>query len=140
MKWPDDNFVSNTTLSAEFIELDNYRTGDFVDFNGNIISNGNYKNFSIQQTIARSTINEPNFPRSGTLISLTVQATLPYTTLFGRNYDPTDPESVYEYVEYHKWNVDAEWYSPLVGKLVLKTAAKLGYLGFYNPDMGIPSI
>jgi outer membrane protein insertion porin family len=138
MKWPDDNFVSNTTLSAEFIELDNYRTGDFVDFNGNIISNGNYKNFSIQQTIARSTINEPNFPRSGTLISLTVQATLPYTTLFGRNYDPTDPESVYEYVEYHKWNVDAEWYSPLVGKLVLKTAAKLGYLGFYNPDIGAP--
>ena len=47
-------------------------------------------------------------------------------------------ESVYEYVEYHKWNVDAEWYSPLVGKLVLKTAAKLGYLGFYNPDIGAP--
>jgi len=138
MKWPDDNFVSNTTLSVEFIELDNYRTGDFIDFNGNIIANGNYKNFSIQQTIARSTINEPNFPRSGTLISLTVQATLPYTTLFGRNYDPTDPESVYEYVEYHKWNVDAEWYSPLVGKLVLKTAAKLGYLGFYNDDIGAP--
>ncbi len=138
MKWPDDNFVSNTTLSAEFITLDNYRTGDFVDLNGNVIANGNFKNFSIQQTIARSTINEPNFPRSGTLISLTVQATLPYTTLFGRNFDITDPQSVYQYVEYHKWNVDAEWYSPLVGKLVLKTAAKLGYLGFYNPIIGAP--
>lgn len=137
MKWPDDNFISNTTFSAEFIELNNYATGDFVDKYGNPITNGLYRNFSIQETIARSTINEPNFPRSGSLISLTVQATLPYS-LFGRNYNINDPESLYKYVEYHKWNVDAEWYAPLVGKLVLKTAAKLGYLGFYNADIGAP--
>lgn len=137
LKWPDDNFISNTTLSAEFIELDNYRTPDFVDPNGNVITDGLYKNFNIAQTIARSTINEPTFPRNGSLISLTIQATLPYS-LMGRNYTVGDPQSVYEYVEYHKWDVDAEWYTPLVGKLVLKTAAKLGYLGFYNPDIGSP--
>ena len=56
----------------------------------------------------------------------------------GRNYTVGDPQSEYEYVEYHKWDIDAEWYTPLVGKLVLKTAAKLGYLGFYNPDIGTP--
>lgn len=137
LKWPDDNFISNTTFSAEFIELDNYRTPDFVDPNGNVITDGLYKNFNIAQTIARSTINEPTFPRNGSLISLTIQATLPYS-LMGRNYTVGDPQSVYEYVEYHKWDVDAEWYTPLVGKLVLKTAAKLGYLGFYNPDIGSP--
>ncbi|HQW03391.1 MAG TPA: POTRA domain-containing protein, partial [Saprospiraceae bacterium] len=137
LKWPDDNFISNTTLSAEFIELDNYRTGDFVDKNGRPITDGLYKNFNIAQTIARSTINEPTFPRNGSLISLTIQATLPYS-LMGRNYTVGDPQSEYEYVEYHKWDIDAEWYTPLVGKLVLKTAAKLGYLGFYNPDIGTP--
>lgn len=137
LKWPDDNFISNTTLSTEFIKLDNYSTGDFVDKNGIAITDGLYKNFSIAQTIARSTINEPTFPRNGSLISLTVQATLPYS-LFGREYIPGDPQSEYEYVEYHKWDIDAEWYTPLVGKLVLKTAAKLGYLGFYNPDIGSP--
>jgi len=137
LKWPDDNFISNTTLSAEFIELDNYRTGDFVDKNGRPITDGLYKNFNIAQTIARSTINEPTFPRNGSLISLTIQATLPYS-LMGRNYTAGDPQSEYEYVEYHKWDIDAEWYTPLVGKLVLKTAAKLGYLGFYNPDIGTP--
>lgn len=137
LKWPDDNFISNTTLSLEFIELDNYSTGDFLDKNGRPITDGLFKNFSVAQTIARSTINEPNFPRNGSLISLTIQATLPYS-LFGRNYIPDDPQSEYEYVEYHKWDVDAEWYTPLVGKLVLKTAAKLGYLGFYNPDIGAP--
>ncbi len=137
LKWPDDNFISNTTLSAEFIELDNYKTGDFVDRNGNPITDGLFKNFNIAQTIARSTINEPTFPRNGSLISLTIQATLPYS-LMGRTYTAGDPQSEYEYVEYHKWDVDAEWYTPLVGKLVLKTAAKLGYLGFYNPDIGSP--
>ncbi len=138
MKWPDDNFISNTTLNIEFLKLQDYRTGDFVDKNGNPIENGLFKNFSIQQTIARSTINEPNFPRSGTLISLTVQATLPYTTLFGRSYDMDSPQSTYQYVEYHKWDIAAEWYAPLVGKLVLKTAAKMGFLGYYNPDIGAP--
>ncbi len=137
LKWPDDNFISNTTLSAEFIELDNYRTGDFVDKNGRPITDGLFKNFNVAQTIARSTINEPTFPRNGSLISLTIQATLPYS-LMGRTYTAGDPQSEYEYVEYHKWDIDAEWYTPLVGKLVLKTAAKLGYLGFYNEDIGSP--
>ncbi len=137
LKWPDDNFVSNTTLSTEFIELNNYSTGDFVDKNGLPIANGLFKNFSIAQTIARSTINEPTFPRNGSLISLTIQATLPYS-LMGRTYDPENPQSLYEYVEYHKWNIDYDWYTPLVGKLVLKAAAKLGYLGFYNSDIGAP--
>lgn len=139
LKWPDDNFISNTTLSLEFIKLNNYATGDFVDPNtGEIIANGLFKNFSIAQTIARTTVNEPTFPRNGSLVSLTVQLTPPYTTLFGREYDPTNPQSTYEYVEYVKWDVAADWYSPLVGKFVLKTSAKLGFLGFYNPDIGAP--
>lgn len=138
LKWPDDNFISNTTLSVEALSLDNYSTGDFVDKNGRVISNGNFNNFSLQQTIARTTINEPNFPRSGSQISLTVQATLPYTTLFGRDYNPDDPQDTYRWVEYHKWRIDAEWYTPVAGKLVLKTGAKMGYLGFYNRDIGAP--
>ncbi|HJW31164.1 MAG TPA: POTRA domain-containing protein, partial [Saprospiraceae bacterium] len=38
LKWPDDNFVSNTTLNLEYLNLDNYSTGDFRDPQGNIIS------------------------------------------------------------------------------------------------------
>jgi outer membrane protein insertion porin family len=136
LKWPDDNFVSNTTLNLEYLNLVDYSTGDFRDRFGNIISNGFYNNFSISQTIARTTINEPTFPRTGSSISLTVKATLPYTTLFGRNVNLDDPEDTYKFVEYHKWRLDMEWYTPLVGKFVLKTAAKMGYLGFYNRKIG----
>lgn len=138
LKWPDDNFVSNTTLNLEYLNLVDYSTGDFRDKNGQLISNGFFNNFSIQQTIARSTINEPTFPRSGSSISLTLQATLPYTTLFGRKFDGADPQSTYRFVEYHKWRLDAEWFTPIVGKLILKTAAKMGYLGYYNKKIGAP--
>ncbi|MEP6648044.1 MAG: POTRA domain-containing protein, partial [Saprospiraceae bacterium] len=138
LKWPDDNFVSNTTLNLEYLNLVDYSTGDFRDPHGNLINNGFFNNFSIQQTIARTTINEPTFPRSGSSISLTIQATLPYTTLFGRKFNPLDNQSTYRFVEYHKWRLDAEWYTPVVGKLVLKTAAKMGYLGYYNKHIGPP--
>ncbi len=136
LKWPDDNFASNTTLTLEQLSLYNYSSGDFVDQNGRPITNGKYNNFSIQQTFARTTINEPNFPRSGSEFSLTVQLTPPYTTLFKRKFDPTDPESTYKYVEYHKWRFDATWYTPISGKLVLKVGTKMGFLGFYNKNIG----
>ncbi len=138
LKWPDDNFISNTTLNIEYLKLEDYSNGDFRDKDGNIISNGKFNNFSIQQSITRTTINEPNFPRTGSQISLSVQLTPPYTTLFGRNYDQNDPESVYKFVEYHKWRIDAEWYTPVAGKLVLKAGAKMGYLGSYNKKIGTP--
>jgi outer membrane protein insertion porin family len=137
LKWPDDNFISNTTLNIEYLNLDDYATGDFVDRNGLPITNGNFNNFSIQQTIARTTINEPNFPRSGSQISLSLQFTLPYS-LWGREVDFEDPQQLYKFVEYHKWRIDAEWYTPIVGKLTLKTGAKMGYLGHYNKDIGAP--
>ena len=43
----------------------------------------------------------------------------------------------FNYLEYHKWRVDAEWYNQLVGKLVLRSAVKLGYLGYYNKKIGV---
>lgn len=138
LKWPDDNFISNTTLSLEYLDLENYGTGDFQDQRGNIVANGFFNNFSIQQTIARTTINEPTFPRSGSHISLTLQATLPYSLWFRKNIDLNNPQETYRWVEYHKWRIDAEWFTPIAGNLVLKAGAKMGYLGFYNGNIGVP--
>ncbi|MEO5905257.1 MAG: outer membrane protein assembly factor BamA [Saprospiraceae bacterium] len=142
LKWPDDNFVSNTTLNIEYLNLENYKTGDFRDPNNpdpltNIIADGFFNNFSISQTIARSTINEPTFPRSGSQISLTLQATPPYS-LLGRDVNLEDPQQAYKWVEYHKWRLDAEWYTPVVGKLVMKVASKMGFLGHYDRKIGSP--
>lgn len=42
----------------------------------------------------------------------------------------------YKFIEYHKWNFDAEWYQKLGrSKFVVRPYAKLGYLGAYNQDL-----
>ncbi len=140
LKWPDDNFVTNTTLNIENIRLDGSLGSDrsFIDpRTSQPIIGGSYNNFSIKQTFARSTIYDPLFPRSGSNISLTVSLTPPYS-LFRKNLN-TDgtPQEVFKYVEYHKWRLDAQWYSTLAGKLVLKMQAKMGLLGYYNKKIGL---
>lgn len=82
LKWPDDFFSSSTTLNIENIELDNYQTGNIgVVEDGKLfrITNGSFKNFSINQTFVRSSVSDPLFPRSGSTISLTMQFTPPYS-------------------------------------------------------------
>lgn len=43
----------------------------------------------------------------------------------------------YEWLEYHKWRFNAEWYYNIVDKLVLATNIKFGFLGSYNDAIGI---
>jgi outer membrane protein insertion porin family len=108
-----------------------------VDKFGNFIADGNFNNFSLAITLSRNTVAEPIFPRSGSSISLTGKFTPPYSAL-GREVNQDDAQSLYKFVEYHKWRFDANWYAPLGGKFVLKTAAKMGFLGYYNKDIGTP--
>lgn len=137
LRWPDDNFVFNATVNLENILLNNYTSSGFVDKYGNLIRFGSYNNFYLQLSLTRSTINEPIFPRSGSRIGLTLQLTPPYTA-FGRTIDnPEDPQDLYRWVEYHKWRMDVEWYASLGPKFVVKTSSKMGFLGFYNSDIGI---
>lgn len=138
LRWPDDNFIVNAQMAFEALNLEDYSTRDFVDKFGNFITDGSYNNFSLALTLSRNTINEPIFPRSGSNVSLTAKLTPPYTSVFGRDFDPNNAQSLYKFVEYHKWRIDAEWYAPIGPKLVLKTAAKMGYLGAYNQDIGTP--
>ena len=42
----------------------------------------------------------------------------------------------FEFLEYHKWRLDAEWYFNPIGKLVFTTSAKMGFLGNYNSTIG----
>ncbi|MCB9302023.1 MAG: outer membrane protein assembly factor BamA [Lewinellaceae bacterium] len=137
LKWPDDNFVTSTALNIQTLSLDNWLRGLFRSGDGEVVQEGVYNNFSIKQTIARSTVNDPIFPQDGSRISLSVQLTPPYS-LFNPNRDyANEPSSErFKYLEYHKWRFDAEWYTPIVGKLILKAQAKIGLLGFYNRKIG----
>jgi len=43
----------------------------------------------------------------------------------------------FNWLEYYKVNIKAEWYTSLIGDLVLKTSGQFGFLGAYNRDRGI---
>lgn len=144
LRWPDDNFISSTAVNIQALNLDNWT--NFRTDDGTIVNSGSFNNFSIKQTIARSTVSDPLFPANGSKISLSVQLTPPYS-IFNRNanYAEQTPEERFRWLEYHKWRFDAEWYTTLAGgndpssnagKLVLKAQAKIGLLGFYNRNIG----
>ena len=44
----------------------------------------------------------------------------------------------FEWLEYHKWKFNSEWYFNVADKLVFMTSIKMGFLGSYNGDLGIP--
>ena len=140
LKWPDDNFISQTTLNVQTLSLKDYAALGtlFYDNEGNLVDNGAFNNFSINQTIVRSSVSDPLFPRSGSKFSLQMQFTLPYSLFNDKDYASLEPQERYKWLEYHKWRFDAEWYFNLVDKLVLMTSVKTGFLGYYNSDLGAP--
>ena len=101
LRWPDDYFSSNTTISIENISLNNYANNQFVvtnpDGSRDVATQGGFRNFSITQTFTRSSVADPLFPRRGSRVSLSVQLTPPYS-LF-RDVDKLEeltPEEVAE--------------------------------------------
>ena len=137
LKFPDDNFITSTALNLQTINLNEWVSSVFQDRNGNPITDGSFNNFSITQTIARTTVNNPLFPMEGSSFTLSGQFTLPYSLFRKTDTQDLPPAEQYKWVEYHKWKFKAEWYTALIGKLTLKTEAKLGMVGAYSRDTGI---
>lgn len=130
LRWPDDYFVLNNTLSLLFYDLDNFNIGT-VDLDGVA------RNFSLINSISRNSVDNPTYPRTGSQVSFSVQLTPPYSSFRSDNTFETDAER-YRFIEYHKWMIDNSWYLNLVGNLVLNGRMHFGFLGSYDKDIGIP--
>ncbi len=137
LKIPDDNFISSTAINYQGIKLQNWQQGLFRTDDGQVVAEGFYNNFSITQTISRSSIDNPLFPQQGSVFSLSVQFTPPYSLFNKKNYSDLTLQERYRWLEYHKWRFSAEWYTAVAGKLTLKVGAKIGMLGAYNKKTGI---
>ncbi|MEY3241419.1 MAG: hypothetical protein RIR11_2858 [Bacteroidota bacterium] len=135
LKFPDDNFVFRADMDIQTLKLNGFP--GFTDDRGNGVSDGIFHNYNLGLTLARNSVNDPIFPKSGSTISLKMQMTPPYSLLNRKSktfYDTAGVRDLYRYVEYIKWRFDADWYTPVVGKLVLKTSTKIGLLGRWNSD------
>ena len=123
LNWPDDFFYMNHSLSYNRYNLNNYPLFQGFD-------NGTSNSISFVNTIGRSSVDNPTFPRSGSSISLSVNLTPPYS-LF------SDRKDQFEFIEFNKFMFDASYFINLAGNLVLNTRAHFGFLGTYSPEESI---
>ncbi len=131
LQWPDDFFTLISSLNVTNYSLDNYSTDFFF-------STGNAYSISLKETFGRNSIGPDfTFPKWGSNFYISLAVTPPYSLFSKKDYSELPIAEKYSLVEFHKWRFGVEWYTNVFGKFVLKTAAKGGYLGYYNPDIGL---
>ncbi len=132
LKWPDDYFTLYNELSYQYYVLDN--------FSAFVFPTGFTNNLSFNTVFSRNSIDAPVYPRSGSQTTLTIKLTPPFSMLGAnkeKDYSTFESQEKYKFIEYHKWKFQTQWFTPIVGNLVLFTKFGFGYLGYYNPEIGV---
>lgn len=129
LRVPDDWFMLQVSLDYQNINV--YQRSDFV------IPTGDFHNLAFHATLSRNSIDNPTFPQQGSLLQMGLKFTLPYSYMFKRDYSTLTAAEKFKFLEYHKWDIKSEWYTPLAKNLVFKASAKMGFLGFYNSAVGL---
>lgn len=132
LTWPDDYFSLYQAVNIMRYSLDNYRTSYFNIGGGY----GNYNKLSYTFALSRNSVSQPIYPRNGSEFSLSVELTPPYSLFSDKDYTNMGDIEKYKWIEMHKWDFKAAWYTELYEKFVLMTRVRFGYLGHYNHQIG----
>lgn len=121
-------------------------TGSVMSISGkftfpySLVNNVDYKNLANQEEYKIKTTELMTHPITG--------ADIPVGSYLNENGIPVadyrdaavDEERLnqkrFNWLEYYKINVKADWYTTIVEKLVLRTTGQFGFLGAYNQDRG----
>ncbi len=128
LKWPDDWFSVNYSVNLQQYKLKNYP--------GFLFSTGTSYNLNLTQDLTRNSVDAPIFPKSGSILKLTLQATPPYSLLNNVNYRTATDQERFKFTEYYKWKFQSQWFQRVYGNLILKAQAQFGLLGRYNKAAG----
>jgi len=123
LSWPDDNFQLYQEVTWQ-----NYNVNKWTAFRG--FNNGHANNIFYKVILSRSSVDDLNYPRSGSQVSVSGQFTPPYSWFNGRDYSTLSTSEQFKYIEYNKWKFTAAWYTSIVDKLVLYT--KVGFGGLFK--------
>ena len=130
LNWPDNYFVFNYGAFYNNYRLNNY----------SLIPNfaaGFSNDFHFKFVLSRNSIGpNPLYPTMGSNVSFTLQITPPYSAFTGENYAAESYQGKYKWIEYHKYKFNADFYQKIYGNLVLRVAAKYGFMGYYNQGIG----
>jgi outer membrane protein insertion porin family len=130
LRVPDDFFYLRQSFNYQRYEIQNSP----IPF---IIDRGNSNNLSYGIEFGRNSIDAPLYPRSGSEVSLGLQITPPFSLFSDKDFSQLGDNEKYLWLEYHKWRFNTSWYTRLAGNLVLSMRTRMGFLGFYNPDIGV---
>jgi len=155
---PDDFFTLSQAVSFQHYDLKNYNTGLFT------FGNGTSNNLAYTIGISRNNTSvDPIYPEAGSSFSLTAKFSFPYSAVNNVDYtalkdergqlideleaDPSNTEIAdriseidqerFKWLEFYKIKFKADWYTRIVGKLILKPSLEFGFLGAYNNDRGV---
>ncbi|MGB5172855.1 outer membrane protein assembly factor BamA [Eudoraea sp.] len=157
LQWPDDFFTISHSLG--------YQLYDFQNYNSGLFNFGNGRSNSLAYTIglSRSSAGPGRiFPMTGSIFEITAKMTPPYSLFNDKDYaglkersnelnllaqerlltpaeiqeQQTIEQERFRWLEYFKIKFKGDWYTRLVGKLVLRTNIEFGFLGNYNSDVG----
>ncbi|WP_339661055.1 outer membrane protein assembly factor BamA [uncultured Polaribacter sp.] len=133
LNWPDDFFQLSQSVSYQSFRLNNYGFRVGTD----ILNEGTLNNLSYTAAISRNSAGPSLiFPTYGSEFSFAVKATLPYSLFSNKDYTNIEAQEKYKWLEYYKFTAKGKWYTSFTDKLVLMTNAEMGYLGYYNSELG----
>lgn len=157
LQWPDDFFTISHALGYQLYDFQNYNSGLFR------FGNGTSNSLAYTLGISRSSAGPGRiFPLSGSIFEVTAKLTPPYSLFSDKDYKglqersdelsetgqqrPLTPDEIteqetieqerFKWLEYFKIKFKGDWYTRIVGKLVLRTNIEFGFLASYNSDVG----
>ena len=136
LNWPDDYFVGTVGINYSRYGWKDYDWGIYQES----FTKGTSNNLNLSLGLTRrSSGSNPIYPTYGSDISLSLFLTPPYSLFNGRDYSDPNLTDVkrYEWLEYYKFKAKATWYNNIAAKLVLVTNVEFGYMGMYNPKVGL---
>ena len=110
LKWPDDYFTTGTNLG--------YRLYDVEGLNSQFLPDGISQEVTVSQSISRNALDNPTFPQAGSSLDLTLTVAPP----------------VGDFVQYHKWDFNTAWYTPVAGPISASFRTRFGYIGSLTGD------
>ncbi len=132
LTWPDDYFQLLLGVNFQFYSLYQYKQV-FSFGNGT----GNYNNIAFNVTLSRNSIDFPIYPRTGSLVSVSLDFTPPYSAFTTTDYSLLSDDQKYKNIEYHKWGIQTAYFTPIHKNLVLMARAKFGFLGYMDQAIGL---
>lgn len=135
LNWPDNYFSLYTGISFQSYNFKNYP----FQFGSTTVSNGNANNFSFNVGLSRNSAGyDPIFPTTGSNIEASIKFTPPYSLFQNKDYSSMTPQEKYRWMEFYKIKFKADAYNEVIGKLVLRSTAEMGFLDGYNKNLGAP--